>query len=172
VEPSDPFAELADESAADDAASRRARARWLQRQAAEEATLAGTLVDLAESGADVSLRSRSGRMHRGTITSVGGDFLVMGDAWIALAAVVAVRTAAARSTPGDRGPARDVRLAEALGELAADRPSVVVVPVAGEPLRGELVAVGADVLTLTLAGDVASRCDIALGAVAEVVLLG
>lgn len=170
---SDPYAELTDEAAAADAVRQRVQTRWLRRQAAEEATLAGTFVDLAESGADVAVRSRSGRVYRGAVTSVGGDFVVVGDAWIRLAAVVAVRTAASGPAPvGDRVAPRDVRLADALGELAPDRPEVLVVPVTGDAMRGELHGVGLDVLTLVLAGDVSTHCHVALDAIAEVTVSG
>lgn len=179
----DPFAELADESRAEDAVRRRVQERWLRHQAAEEATLVGALVDLAESRRDVSLRSRSGRTYRGVVSTVGGDFVVVGDdAWVRLAAVVAVRFDAAVSSSwplsvdavaGERGAPRDTLLTGALSSLVGDRPAVVVVPLDGEPaLRGELVGVGVDVLTLVLDGDVASRCVVAVDAVAEVVVLG
>lgn len=170
----DPFAELADEAAAADAARERSRARSLRQQAAEEATLAGTLLDLAESGTDVALRSRSGRVHRGRITGVGDDVVAVGETWVRLAAVVAVRTAESRAAPAgrsDRGDVHRVRFAEALAALAPDRRSILVVPITGEPVRGTLVAVGVNVLTVALDAADRGRCVVALDAVSEVVLL-
>jgi hypothetical protein len=173
--PADPYAALADESRAADAAQRRAQTRWLHQQLAEEATLASTLVDLAESGSLVSVRSRSGRQYRGAVQSVGGDFAVVGDAWIRLDAIVAVRsdpTRRAGAAAGERASTRPTRLVDALADIAPDRPTIVVVPVGGEPLRGELRAVGLDVVTLTLDGDPDSRCYVALDALAEVLVAG
>lgn len=173
--PADPYAALADESRAADAAQRRTQTRWLHQQLAEEATLAGTLVDLAESGSLVSVRSRSGRQYRGSVQSVGADFAVVGDAWIRLDAIVAVRsdpTRRADTAAGERAPVLTTRLGHALADIAADRPTIVVVPVSGEPIRGELRAVGLDVMTLTLDGDPRGRCYVALDAVAEVVVAG
>ena len=178
----DPFAELADEAAAEEAVRRRVQARWLRRQAAEEATLLAVVLDLAEAGAEVAVRSASGRVARGPIARVGEDFVVVGSTWMRLAAVVAVRAvetpAASRAadigaSAGARAPSSHrVRLAEALAELAAgDRPAVVVVPLApGDPLRGELVAVGVDVLTLALDGDRRARSYVPIDAVGEVVV--
>lgn len=172
----DPFAELADEARAADARRALAQGRWLRAQAAEEATLAGTLVDLCESGAAVSVRSRSGRTYRGAVSSVGGDFVTIdGGTYVRLDAVVAVRSDAVAFAGDDRPPRRDIRLVDVLADLAPDRPTVVVVPMSGgdDALRGELVAVGVDVVALALDGDVArSRCHVALDAIAEVVVTG
>jgi hypothetical protein len=167
----DPFDELADESRAADAVRRRTQARWLRQQAAEEATLAGVLVDVSERGDVVSLRSVSGRTHRGVVSFVGGDHVVVGDVWVRLAAVVALRFAGDAAT-GDRTPPRDTRLVESLAQLAPDRPAVVVVALDGSSLRGELVGVGADVLTLALDGDRSQRCIVSVHTVAEVVVIG
>jgi hypothetical protein len=168
----DAFDELADEARAADAVRRRSQARWLRQQAAEEATLVGVLVDLSEHGGVVSLRSASGRTHRGPVSFVGGDHVVVGgDTWVRLAAVVAVRLTGDVVT-GDRTAARDTRLVESLAELTADRPAVVVVAFDGSSMRGELVSAGADVLTLALDGDRSRHCVVAVDAVAEVIVTG
>jgi hypothetical protein len=174
----DPFAELADEARAAEARRALVQSRWLRAQAAEEASLAGVLVDLCEAGVAVSLRSRSGRTHRGTVSSVGGDFVAVGDALVRLDAVVAVRTdTVAGASSGDRATtaarARDVRLADVLADLAGARRSVVVVPAsaADDALRGEVDAVGIDVVTLLLDGDAPrTRCYVPLEAIAEVLV--
>ena len=168
----DPFDELADESRAADAVRRRTQERWLRQQAAEEATLVGVLVDLAERGDVVSLRSASGRTHRGAVSYVGGDHVVVGDAtWVRLAAVVAVRFEGDVGS-GDRAAVRGTRLVESLAELAPDRPTAVVVTFDGTAMRGELVGAGADVVTLVLDGDRSQRCAVAVDAIAEIIIVG
>ena len=170
----DPFAELADEAAAAEAAGERARTRWMRQQAAEEATLAGTLLELADSGTELALRSRSGRTYRGRVGVIGDDFVEIGDTWVRLAAVVSLRHGAGATVErGSHAGTHRTRFGEALATLAPERPSVVVVPVTGEPMRGTLVAVGVDVLTLTLDADGrAAPCVVALDAVAELTVLG
>jgi hypothetical protein len=168
----DPFDELADEARAADAVRRRSHARWLRRQAAEEATLVGVLVDLSERGDVVALRSASGRTHRGPVSFVGGDHVVVADeVWVRLAAVVAVRFTGDIAT-GDRAAVRDTRLVESLAELAPDRPAVVVVTFDGASMRGELVGAGTDLVTLVLDGDRSQRCVVAVDAIAEVIVTG
>jgi hypothetical protein len=170
--PVDPFDELADEARAADAVRHRTQARWLRQQAAEEATLVGLLVDLSERGDAVSLRSASGRTHRGAVSFVGGDHVVVGDGvWVRLAAVVAVRFEG-DVAGGDRGAVRDTRLVESLAEVAPDRPAVVVVTFDGTAMRGELVSAGTDVVTVVLDGDGAQRCAVAVDAIAEVIVVG
>lgn len=167
----DPFTELADEAAAADAAGERARTRWLRQQAAEEATLAGTLLDLAESGATAAVQTASGRVHRGHVSRVGADFVAVDDTWIRFASIVTIRPSGRHRDGGaPRAAVHATRFNEALGERAPERPSVVVGTATGEALRGTLVAVGVDVLTLTLAPDGDARdgvCVVPLGAVAD-----
>jgi hypothetical protein len=168
----DAFDELADESRAADAVRRRTHARWLRQQAAEEATLVGVLVDLAERGDPVSLRSASGRTHRGVVSFVGGDHVVVGEAVrVRFAAVVAVRFAGELAS-GDRAAVRDTLLVESLSDLAPDRPAIVVVTFDGTSMRGELVGAGADVISLVLDGDRSERCVVAVDAIAEVIVVG
>lgn len=167
----DAFDELADEARAGEDVRQRAAARWLLRSAAESATFAGTLVDLAERGDHVAVRTRSGRTHRGSISAVGADFVVVADTYVRVAAVVAIRGGPASAATGDRAVPRDVPLSAVLAERAVDRPVVVVVPDAGgEPVRGELRSAGVDVLTVVL--DDGSACHIPLTAVSEVLVVG
>ena len=172
----DPFDELADEARAGEDVRQRAAARWLLRSAAESATLVGTLVDLSERGDAVALRTRSGRTHRGALSMVGADFVLVADAYVRVAAVVAVRVAGGGSrsgvATGDRPVPRDVPLAAVLSELAADRPVVLVVPesAGGEAVRGELRSAGIDLLTVLL--EDGSPCHVPLAAVSEVVVVG
>ena len=149
---------LADAVAAE-AARERSADRLLRQAAAEEATFAGVLVDLAERGERVAVRTAGGRVHRGVVRAVGLDFVVVqpeagdGDGppvFVRLAAVTSVRT---EDTPadvtGNRRPPLAASLAAVLGGLAPDRPHVQV-GIAGEGayISGELVSAGFDVLVL------------------------
>jgi hypothetical protein len=143
------------EQRVDEAVLGRARVRSLRNQLEESATLAGTLVDLTEAGTHLTVQTSRGRVHRGMAAAVGADFVaVRTDAeqlvMIALSAVVAVRpTGPALAATGSRRTA-PTTLAQFLCELAEERPRVRLVA-AGEPVSGELLAVGADVLSI--------RCD-------------
>ena len=134
---------------------RRARTgeRLLRTAAEESATFAGSLLDLAERGRSVRITTASRRRHVGSIQLVGLDFLVVADAWVALAAVTSVGVVEGGATAtGDR-PATDLLLVEALARVAPERPGLAVVTSGGEVVAGRLLAVGADVLTLRLDGD-------------------
>jgi hypothetical protein len=173
----DPLLELLDEARAGDASAARVRERWLRRQAEDGATLAGTLLDLAERGAPVSVRTTTGRTSHGAIAAVGTDFVVLQseegrDTCLRLQAVAAVRPAVGERhavATGDRLAPLDLLLVEVLAGLAPDRPRLVVLA-GGDLVAGELRAVGVDVVTLRLDGDRPSLCYIAAGAMDEVVV--
>lgn len=177
VAPSDPLVDLLDEARAGDHGTARARERWLLRLAEEEATLAGTLLDLAERGSGVAVRSLSGRVSHGAVVAVGTDFVVLRaedrrDVCVRLGAISTVRPAAGErhvSARGDRPAPLDLLLVEVLAGLAPDRPRVALLA-AGELVAGELRAVGADVVTLRLDGDQRALCYVSAAAVDEAVI--
>jgi hypothetical protein len=155
----DELVRLLDDARGVEAAGSRRRARRLEAAATEGATLAGTLLDLAEAGTSVAVGTTAGRTHHGVVLLVGTDFVVVGggagESWLATACVTTVRPGPeerGRPASGDR-PAIDLRLVEALGRVADDRPELVVLLVGGEQLAGRLWAVGQDVITVALAGD-------------------
>ena len=140
------------EQRADEAARSRTVERSLRQQAAEEATFAGTLLDLAEARRSVAVQVTGGRQYRGVAAGVGRDFVaVRSDAGrltlIAFAHIAAVRpsdvgvAATGSRSPGPRS------LVQLLDLAVVDRPRVQVVA-AGETIVGELVAVGDDVLSV------------------------
>lgn len=146
---------LLDDARADAGAGARARERSLRRQATEGATLAGTLVDLAESGAGVSVWTVAGRRLEGTLLAVGADFVLLADRGdhvaIRLDAVTAVRPHPGhRAGPasGDRSAELDLTFVELLARLVDDRPEISVGAAGGDSVAGVLEAVGADVLTV------------------------
>ncbi len=163
------------DASVDEAARARARARWLQVQAEESATLLGTLVGLAERGAAVVLEL-TGHRVRGTVSGVGVDFVaVQADAGRSVLVPTAA-IAVARAEPGgddvvgDRSPVLDLTLGAVLRPVAADRPTVLVRTTTGAPIRGELRAAGTDVVRLRVEGDPPATVWVALAAVVSIVL--
>jgi hypothetical protein len=159
----DDLTRLVGEIRATDAARGRSRERWLRQQATEDATLAGVLTDLADEGADVTVRLRSGRPANGRIVRLGKDFFVLQSDPGASVVVIAQRAVTAiRRRPGDRGPdttgdrarSQATSLAAYLAAIAPERPRVAA-SVTGEPgvLVGELRSAGRDVLTLVVDGE-------------------
>ena len=168
------FTQLVGDMRASDAARGRARERSLRQQASEQATFDGLLTDLAESGAEIQLRLRSGRTARGVIIGRGADFVALrprhgGVTVVASAAVSQLRRPGGDRLPqptGDRAPTTVGTLAAYLSGIAPDRPQVAVAT-AGEPglLVGELRSAGRDVLTLALTGDPPAIVYLALDSV-------
>ena len=151
------FARWAADQRVADAAGARSRERWLRQQAAESATLVGTLVDLAERRADVAVIIGS-RTVTGRVTGVGQDGLVLAElsgaaTLVALAHVAALRVAGRRPGTGEATggrPAGAWRVVDALAVLAAERSPVRLGVRGGDTLTGTLASVGEDVMTLLL----------------------
>lgn len=141
----------------DAAARARARQHWLRRQAEEQATLGGVLVDLAERGQPLMLSTRARRRVAGPVRAVGADFCIVreqasGDVVVPMAAIATVRPAPGEDpVTGDRHLAIELVLAEALVELAADRPAVLIAT-GHDDLKGELRSAGRDVVAVVLEG--------------------
>ncbi len=175
----DPLSGLAKwlaDSRVDDAAARRARQRWLERQAEEDATLAGVLLDLAERGGPIVVRTNGAATIRGPVVAVGADFVAvrehgLGDVLVPHGSICTVRAAPGeRPVVGERAAAFEVVLAEALVELAADRPPVRV-GAAGAEFRGRLRSTGRDVIAITTDGERTDRIHVALSSLDHLVLL-
>ena len=164
------------EGQVNDAARARARQHWLERQAAADATLLGALVDLAERGRPVTVTTSADRRVTGLVVAVGADFAVLRDRGRGDVFVPVERLAVLRPAPGDALPTGDrpvgIRLAlgAALMELAADRPDVIVAT-AGDDIRGEMVSVGADVITVAVDGPRRDQLHVRLGAIDHLVML-
>ena len=144
----------------DEAARARSRRRWLEKAAIEEATLGGVLLDLAE--------------RRRPIIAFGADFVGVRDPRLGDTLVPTTRIATVQPAPGDDLPAGDRRhdvvlaFGDALMELAAERPDVMVG--AGEEiLRGELRTASTEVVTLAIADERRQPISIALAAIDHVV---
>ncbi len=162
------------ETRADHAARERARASSLQRQAAEEATVAAVLVDLAERGEPVSLHLRSGRTVQGAILWVGDDGVVVHTAahrltLVATAALTVVSAAGRSGAPTPRRRPAGADRHALLAGIAGDGVRVQVPVGPGGTTVGELEHVGADVLAVRR--DDRSLAHLPLLALDEVTLL-
>jgi len=165
-----------------EAADARVRERWLRAQAAEEASLAGVLLALAERRETLVLTTAPGRRHRGVVTGVGMDFVaVEGPAGtvtlVALADLADVRVIddggrpASRTATGDQsgGGALGVRLGDVLAQAVGQRPRISV-QAGVASVVGELRAMGSDVLTVRPDGG-AGTVYVGLASLSEVSFL-
>ena len=159
----------------DEAARARSRRRWLENAATEEATLGGVLLDLAERRRPVIVRTLAGHRVAGPITAVGADFVGVADARLGDTLMPTTRIATMQPAPGDDLPAGDRRhdvvlaFGDALMELAAERPDVMV-GVGDETLRGELRTASTEVVTLVITDERREPISIALTAIDHVVV--
>jgi hypothetical protein len=165
------------EQLVEDAVRSRRRAADLRDQAAQEGTLRGVLVDLAERARPVVLRTVAGTEHRVALTVVGRDVVagrtMRGEhATAGLDAVASVRAEpGAAPSIGDRQVDQSTTLVGHLHELASVRPDIVATLRDGSRLSGTLTTVGIDVLTIQLHDSDHSAVHVALGALADLVVL-
>jgi small nuclear ribonucleoprotein (snRNP)-like protein len=146
--------QLTDDQRAADAVEARRREQALRQQSAESGCFGGVLTDLAERGDPVSIATVSGRVLRGTVTSMGPDHLLLQTpaaerSLVVTSAITSVRTApGGRSTVGDREVRGERPLTAVLADLATERPPVVVHLVSGEAVAGTLWSSGRDLLSV------------------------
>lgn len=165
------LARWAADAVVDEAARRRARDRWLRIQAEEEATLAGTLLDLAEHARPVVLDIGEHRL-RGVLAGVGADFVALRSdrgqhVLVRISAVDVVRAEpGGHDVRGDRAITVEVGLDSVMGPLAADRPDVAVRTRTGTLVRGRLTRAGVDVVRLRVDGDPPAPTWVPLDAIA------
>ena len=159
----------------DEAARARSRRRWLEKAATEKATLGGVFLDLAERGRPVIVRTLAGHRVTGPIIAVGADFVGVRDPRLGDTLMPTTRIATVQPAPGDDLPAGDRRhdvvlaFGDALMELAAERPDVMV-GAGDENLRGELRTASTEVVTLAIADERREPISIALAAIDHVVV--
>lgn len=173
------------EARAEEAARSRAKESWLHRQAAEEATWAALVLDLAEQAAPVVVQSIHGRSHQGRLAAVGADFLLLAatDPSAANRATFLPTQAIALLRPGlgvrwapsagDRqAGGQGVRLADVLAGVAADRPRVIIGTGAAGTITGELVWAGVDLAGVRLDSEPPAVVAVRISALSELTLLG
>jgi hypothetical protein len=179
LSPSDPLVALSRwvaEGSSDQAALARARQHWLERRAEEEATLVGSIIDLAERGQAITIATTAGGRHTGAVVAVGSDFAILrvhrfGDIVIRHDAIAFLRPFPGDNTPtGDRPLEINLALADALVELSAERPRVQIAT-GGEELTGELRSAGYNVLALRLDNPRRATVHIAINVIDHLVIL-
>lgn len=146
-----------DELRSDAAVQTRRREQWLRRQAAEDATVAGVLVDYAEHGSVLAVTTRSGNRHVGRVRGAGA-LLVTLDVTGARVVIEVdeIDTFRALSTgerhalapTGHRSRTETTTMSEVLAQAADERPEVTLITRSGEVVSGTLMAVGRDVVML------------------------
>jgi len=171
---SDPWLELLDDGRAREASAARSRERWLRAAAAEDATLAGTLLDLAEAGTEVTVTTETGRSHRGRVALVGDDVVVLRPASgpvvvLALAAVAALRPAERRSGGGRVVP-NGPNLLDVLASLTIGE-AVLLTTRGGGTVRGLVDAIGADVVHVRGDDETERSCYVSARSICEVLVL-
>lgn len=174
----DAYVELADEAAYGAAVRSRTEARERRERASELATWRGTMRDLAEQRAVVVAWTAAGRRHHGTLIAAAVDHVALE---LSSGARVLIRLDALRQvTPqpgrtasppsGDRDGAQDRVLIEVLERCFEERCAVVVCARdVREPVRGRVVGLGEDVVTLAVEGRSATTL-LPVDAIVEVVL--
>jgi len=169
----DPAAWLS-EVRADEVAAGRTRVAWLARQAGEESTLRGVLLDLAERGAPVVAELADASSVRGTLRAVGLDLAIIepaggGTAVLALAALWAVRPSGGNAVVwGDRPIVESSTMQHVLADWSEARPEVTLRTVGGT-VQGELVHVGSDVAVVRATDERRSRIYVAIPLVVAVI---
>lgn len=155
--PHDPLVDLTDDVRVTAAIEERQHRHALRAQAEDTGTLVGTLHDLAEAAAVVSLRTTSDRRYQGRLVAIAADHVVLTTRQQQSVFVMLDRIAVARPEPvltsvgatGDRKHAQDLLLLERCADWVDDRPWLVVAVVGpGDLLGGHLHTVGEDVVTL------------------------
>ena len=148
------LARWAAEARTEDAADSRLRRHWARQQAEDEATLASVLAGMAERRLPVAVHT--GSTVRGVVAGLGVDYVALSSgSQLTLVPTRAIEWIRPESPSppaafADRVPVAG-RFLGLLAALAAERSDVRVVA-GGEPLAGEIVAVGEDVLTLQPSG--------------------
>lgn len=175
--PSDPLLDVLDDARRSQAVRARQRERSLRGQVEEDATLVGTLLDLAERSTLVTVGTTTGRRHAGALNAVGIDWCaVRGDerastTFLRLSSISTVRPGGTGRTwpvaSGDRTAPVDLLLADLLARWAAERSEVLLVVTTGELLTGELRGAGLDIVTLKLEG-AGDHAYVALSSISEV----
>jgi hypothetical protein len=145
------LAAWAESQQAASASRSRSRRRWIRQQAAEGATLAGTLLDLAESSVPVSVHTAGGGVHSGVLIVVGTKVCVLScdQAFVVIALSAITTVWPPGPSLGDRVPTLALDLAGVLAVIVADRPSVQLQLHDGRTVCGVLEQVGQDVVTVS-----------------------
>ncbi|MBK5223046.1 MAG: hypothetical protein JJE52_09250 [Acidimicrobiia bacterium] len=132
----------------------RRREHWLRRQAADDATMCGVLVDHAERRSVITLTTVGGGRHTGIAVGAGAEVVVLhaGSTRIIVAidAVATVQATDIGHAPvnpvGHRVGDDPTTMADLLSHAVDDRPEITLVTRGGGAVEGELRAIGRDLV--------------------------
>ena len=166
------------DAAAREAAEARARSRRLLQQATEDATFVGTLVDLAEREADLTLITRDDTSVVGRIALVARDFVAMvgrngRTSFVPLAAIAAVRIQPGTReavVAGERSAPSQASLAAIVVELATERVRVQITS-GKHSVAGTLRSSGDDVVVVMTEGAPSTPVYVAMTAISELAVV-
>jgi len=169
----DPWVELLDEGRVREAGAARARERWLRAAAAEDASLAGALVDLAEAALPVVLATTAGRVHQAVVAAVGADVVALHPpsgalVLVSLGAVAWVRPVEGVLPAGGREAPAGPVLVDLLGRVAERGDRVTLWLGGGTTLSGRVVGVGVDVVRVDPDGPDAGPSYVSVPSILEV----
>lgn len=174
----DPFVDLSDDVALEEAIAARSERRSRQERAAEVATWIGTLRDLAERNLPVVVRTSEDRVHRGSLAAVGVDHVAIRliNSTVVLVALDTLRSIrpepgqAAPVATGDRERSQDRTLVEALS-LQVDQHREVVVSLreVADLLHGDIVGMGEDIITMRLGDQDRGAVYLPVSAIREII---
>jgi hypothetical protein len=169
----DPWVELLDEGRVREAGAARARERWLRTAAAEDVSLAGALLDLAEAATPVVVATSAGRVHSAVVAAVGADVVVLRPptgalVLVPLGAVTWVRPVEGALPGGGRAVPSGPWLVDLLGRVADRGDRVALWVAGGGTLSGRLAGVGIDVVRLEPDGPDAAPSYVSVPSIREV----
>lgn len=153
----DPTVTLRDDASIEEAVASRQARRQLEQAESEFATFVGLLRDVAERRVAVTIHADDDRRFQGIVVAVAADHVVMDTPahqrlHLRLEAIHMVRVEPGHDAAvprGDRSAAQDMLLLERMGRWLDDPPTVALfVDGRPDPVRGRLVAVGDDVVTI------------------------
>jgi hypothetical protein len=151
----DPWLELLDAGRVAEAAAARGRRRWLEVAAAESATIAGVLLDLADRRELVRVGIAGGGLVLGEIAGVGADVVVLDKGqgtwvFVPLRAVAEVRPHDGAVPIGDRQPPDGPTLVDLLASAGERQDQLVLHLSDGSTVTGVVDAAGEEVVRVRL----------------------
>lgn len=171
----DPLTSLIDEERTSAIRRQRDREHGLHHQAQMQASIMGTLIDLGEQAAQLTIHTKSGNTHHGEIGTVGRDFFSLrlrSDAILYchisnLSSIRPQSNSTHGPALGNRETNVDLLFSELLSLASEEKPLVTIITSGGEQIGGHLYSVGTDVVTIQLHGADPAVCYVSLDSLAE-----
>jgi hypothetical protein len=172
------LARFAAEARIGEAVRAKSRERWMRQRSTADTTVPGVCWSLAEAGQPLMLTTVAGRTHQGVVRSLGEDFVGLadgrgGETLVPFAMIATLSPGRATAAPTGRPSRAGVRLADALGDLAGERPLVRAWCLGAKgSTAGELIGASEDVVLIAAEHRahgvvyvrVASLCELSLTA--------